>query len=163
MFESPRSILDWNNSTSMVWRSESLPSILEAGSGPLLWTLHSAAIIRMNWLNSMIKIEIRMIAMTLRWCRGGEVYVRSIRSYPLYYRYLICLTEKTKKWLIFCDVFINVVNHVANPGLKIQSVTHDSVEDAQTAIRLYRRYQELKAKGDDFFNESLQVNHCKLI
>lgn len=41
-------------------------------------------------------------------------------------------------------------------GLKIQSVTHDSVEDAQTAIRLYRRYQELKAKGDDFFNESLQ-------
>jgi len=42
-------------------------------------------------------------------------------------------------------------------GLKIQSVTHDSVEDAQTAIRLYRRYQELKAKGDDFFNESLQV------
>jgi len=41
-------------------------------------------------------------------------------------------------------------------GLKIQSVTHDSVEDAQTAIRLYRCYQELKAKGDDFFNESLQ-------
>merc|ERR1712071_470558 len=45
-------------------------------------------------------------------------------------------------------------------GLKIQSVTHDSVEDAQTAIRLYRCYQELKAKGGDFFNESLQVRYC---
>lgn len=43
-------------------------------------------------------------------------------------------------------------------GLKIQSITHDSVEDARTALRLYRRYQELKAKGDDLFNESLQVN-----
>lgn len=41
-------------------------------------------------------------------------------------------------------------------GLKIQSITHDSVEDARTALRLYRRYQELKAKGDDLFNESLQ-------
>ena len=46
---------------------------------------------------------------------------------------------------------------VYNLGLKIQSVTHDSVEDARTALRLYRRYEELKAKGDDFFNESIQV------
>ena len=36
-------------------------------------------------------------------------------------------------------------------------MTHDSIEDARTALRLYRRYQELKAKGDDFFNDSLQV------
>lgn len=42
--------------------------------------------------------------------------------------------------------------------LKIQSVTHDSVEDARTALRLYQRYLELKAKGDDFFHESLQVS-----
>ena len=55
----------------------------------------------------------------------------------------------------------NIIHYIANPGLKIQSVTHDSVEDAQTAIRLYRRYQELKAKGDDYFNESLQVRDCK--
>ena len=41
--------------------------------------------------------------------------------------------------------------------LKIQSITHDSVEDARTALRLYQRYLELKAKGDDFFHESLQV------
>ena len=32
------------------------------------------------------------------------------------------------------------------------------MEDARTALRLYRRYQELKAKGDDFLHESLQVN-----
>lgn len=31
------------------------------------------------------------------------------------------------------------------------------MEDARTALRLYRRYQELKAKGDDFLHESLQV------
>ncbi len=32
------------------------------------------------------------------------------------------------------------------------------MEDARTALRLYRRYQELKAKGDDFLHESLQVD-----
>lgn len=31
------------------------------------------------------------------------------------------------------------------------------MEDARTALRLYRCYQGLKEKGDDFFNESLQV------
>ncbi|KAH7987000.1 hypothetical protein HPB52_024576 [Rhipicephalus sanguineus] len=36
---------------------------------------------------------------------------------------------------------------ILDQGLKIQSKMHDSIEDAKTALRLYRKYQQLEREG----------------
>ena len=45
--------------------------------------------------------------------------------------------------------------------INIQSVTHDSTEDARTALRLYKKYQELSAEGGDKIRRLLKDMYDK--
>jgi len=40
-------------------------------------------------------------------------------------------------------------------GIDIQKDTHDSIEDARTALALYRAYEKLSAGGEDKFRDTL--------
>ena len=46
-------------------------------------------------------------------------------------------------------------------GISIQSVTHDSIEDARTALKLYAKYKELSKDSMDNFQTELKSMYEK--
>jgi len=52
---------------------------------------------------------------------------------------------------------MSFITYIFNLDIKIQAGTHDSAEDAYTALKLYNKYRELLRAGEYVIEEELEI------